>query len=639
MNGATSQSSKLFQLLTPGLTFNFDPKEATWGNNIIMSGNFNTIASRNSVFFDNVQATIVSTSSKELKIQVPAALSKIKTNIIYKATPFTMVATDTFRLKGPVINSFSPVSGPSNADITIKGKYFSSGNTTIKFGTTSGVITSMNDSTLIVKVPAGIHGPVKIIITVKLQSVTSSSDFIATNPKINSISPLSGTFNDEVTIEGEDFIPLSGNTTVTFGGIPATIKSINDTKAIVLVPLTLDSIPKTVVLTAGSISTSSPVVYTLASPVIISITPEESVPGLDVKITGVNFNPVTENNQVYLDGYPMVIKNGNANEIIATLPLGLARGDFKIKIITGGYSRFSAQKLRINSQWLKILTPQLLTTIQRRKNGMAIYGASLNGLGYFCSPASVMMYEFEPVNKTWTKMDLQTPYEYLQLMGQVVHKDKFYLIAGEQMGWEAFGINLLSFNKENGWQSRLLPAIMSDRGGVAFSLNNKIYFGLKWDIDNSEFWECDPNNNYTWLMKATCPAISSQFFSTYFSLAGKGYVLYHDRNLWEYDPVADSWTLKSQFPGQMRFEAISFVIGEFAYLGTGSENFNSKPYDDIWKYDPVSNSWTLVTHMPVARRSAVAITINNKAYIGYGIDGSDFDLYDFYEFDPNYPLK
>jgi N-acetylneuraminic acid mutarotase len=74
-------------------------------------------------------------------------------------------------------------------------------------------------------------------------------------------------------------------------------------------------------------------------------------------------------------------------------------------------------------------------------------------------------------------------------------------------------------------------------------------------------------------------------------------------------------------------------------MGTGKTS-NNIPLDDFWKYDSLSDSWTLVSHMPNPRHSAVALTINNKAYVGFGIQGNlEPDLYDFYEFDPDYPLK
>jgi N-acetylneuraminic acid mutarotase len=101
-NGLSYQNSQLFQLLAP--EFSFNPKQGTWGNNITLTGNFNTIASRNSVFFDNIEARIISTSTSIMTISVPSTLSKVKTNIIYKATPFSVSSQDTFRLTGPAIN-------------------------------------------------------------------------------------------------------------------------------------------------------------------------------------------------------------------------------------------------------------------------------------------------------------------------------------------------------------------------------------------------------------------------------------------------------------------------------------------------------------------------------------------------------
>jgi len=96
-----------------------------------------------------------------------------------------------------------------------------------------------------------------------------------------------------------------------------------------------------------------------------------------------------------------------------------------------------------------------------------------------------------------------------------------------------------------------------------------------------------------------------------------------------------NWVTESQLDGPARSEAVSFVIGNFAYLGTGWDGLNTR-YNDFWRYDPSNNNWTQVSSMPTGteRSSAMAMSINDKGYVGTGYTTSGFYLSDFYEFDP-----
>jgi hypothetical protein len=95
-----------------------------------------------------------------------------------------------------------------------------------------------------------------------------------------------------------------------------------------------------------------------------------------------------------------------------------------------------------------------------------------------------------------------------------------------------------------------------------------------------------------------------------------------------------NFTTMSQLNGAARSEAVSFVINNFAYVGTGWDGLNTR-YTDFWKYDQDQNVWSQVASMPdsTARSSAVAFAVNNKAYVGTGYDGFNYKS-DFYEFDP-----
>jgi Kelch motif len=94
-----------------------------------------------------------------------------------------------------------------------------------------------------------------------------------------------------------------------------------------------------------------------------------------------------------------------------------------------------------------------------------------------------------------------------------------------------------------------------------------------------------------------------------------------------------NWVTKSQLNGPARSEAVSFVVDDFAYVGTGWDGQNTR-YTDFWRYDPVNNVWSQVTSMPDSafRSSAVAFAANGKGYVGTGYDGFNY-LKDFYELD------
>lgn len=92
------------------------------------------------------------------------------------------------------------------------------------------------------------------------------------------------------------------------------------------------------------------------------------------------------------------------------------------------------------------------------------------------------------------------------------------------------------------------------------------------------------------------------------------------------------WVTKSSIEGVARSEAVSFTIGDLAYIATGFDGKNR--LKDVWVYDPVQNFWMQKADLPIARSSAVGFSVNTKGYIGTGLDNDGNYLKDFYEYDP-----
>jgi N-acetylneuraminic acid mutarotase len=190
-----------------------------------------------------------------------------------------------------------------------------------------------------------------------------------------------------------------------------------------------------------------------------------------------------------------------------------------------------------------------------------------------------------------------------------------------------------------------LPSV--GRGcAFAFSLNDKIYTGTGCKIDTSsstyknDLWQFDPVSN-TWSSKANYPGLGRVLISS-FSINGKGYaglgsyktgtITYRPNDFWMYDPLINTWTRKADFPGPARVQNVCFSIGSKAYIALG---LGSVYYNDLWEYDTNTDTWTKKADFPDGMRiESVAFTINGFGYVGAGSDDSDLMHSDFWRYNP-----
>ena len=92
------------------------------------------------------------------------------------------------------------------------------------------------------------------------------------------------------------------------------------------------------------------------------------------------------------------------------------------------------------------------------------------------------------------------------------------------------------------------------------------------------------------------------------------------------------WERKDDFP-EYRDRAVAFSINGIGYTGTGSNG--AKLQNDFWSYDPKLDEWTQVDSMPtIGRRDAFGFVINDKAYVGGGVNEHGIFDDEFWEYDP-----
>ena len=124
----------------------------------------------------------------------------------------------------------------------------------------------------------------------------------------------------------------------------------------------------------------------------------------------------------------------------------------------------------------------------------------------------------------------------------------------------------------------------------------------------------------SWTQKADYPVSGSISDNRcYFSVGNGIYVLDElDRTLWMYDPVADNWIQKSNFPGVQRFYGFTMSIGIRVYYGSG-DDISGTYRNDFWEYDPIADTWSPLDTLPVRYSGATAFTIGNKGYLMMGM--------------------
>jgi N-acetylneuraminic acid mutarotase len=174
--------------------------------------------------------------------------------------------------------------------------------------------------------------------------------------------------------------------------------------------------------------------------------------------------------------------------------------------------------------------------------------------------------------------------------------------------------------------------------GIAFAINGKGYAGLGYDGENylKDMWQYSPDSN-GWTQKNDFGG-TPRMDAVAFALNNKGYVAtgYNDNYLkdnWQYDPASDTWTEKAGVAGAKRKEACVFILNNQAYVVSG--NNNGSALNDLEVYDPNADMWTAKRKLTnatdssfddlytsIVRWNAVAFTMNNKAYLATGENGS-----------------
>lgn len=180
----------------------------------------------------------------------------------------------------------------------------------------------------------------------------------------------------------------------------------------------------------------------------------------------------------------------------------------------------------------------------------------------------------------------------------------------------------------NGWDG---PSIGLE--ATTFSIGDRGYVIGR----DSTLWAYDPAND-SWTARARFPDYVLEKHVS-FSIGGRGYVcrLSAPVTTWEYDPVDDTWTTKAPFPGAPRTLATGFTLNGKGYAGTGRPGIGPlTALRDLWEFDPVLDTWTQKTDLVGGLIGASGFAAGDLGYIvcGYSASGDPYFYNSTYAYDP-----
>jgi len=343
-------------------------------------------------------------------------------------------------------------------------------------------------------------------------------------------------------------------------------------------------------------------------------------------------------NKAFWSSIPLNITSSSGTEIIATLPDNMPRGSDRVSVSVGGYHRSYPGLFVINnSPWAIVPVPTSFvwnSSFDANGNGISF---AAGGLGYIMDNAGKLT-SFNPLSQAFTQLGVFPEWSGISDLTCTVKNDTALLFAGD--------LGFFRFDKPSARWIKLgsMPTIYR-AGGFAFSLNGRLFYGgFASDGNTWYLWEYLAGS-HSWIIKNNITGLFNANVTGAFVANNKGYVLFGQNVLASYDPDSNTWTTRASCLGSTNvYGRVTFMIGNMFYAGLGREFGSVYGHSEFYKYDISSDSWTQVLSMPgTGRYNAVSFVLNNKAYIGFGFTIPDYvtitKMKDFYEFDPNYTGK
>lgn len=382
---------------TPSIS-GISPNPAAIGTSVTISGtNFGSTAG--SVKFNGTTASSPNWGSTSITVAVPSGATSgdvvVTTSGGVPSSGFTFIVA-------PKISSLSPSSAITGTAITISGSGFGSSTGTVTFNGTTAATSSWTNLSISATVPtAATTG--NVVVTTAAGLASAGVNFVV-RPKINGISPSSGTPGTPVTLTGSGFGAAPGS--VWFGSVQASITSWTTTSIDTIVPPGVTS--SSLVVNASGIDSNNPG-FSIPRPTVDSFFPLSGRYGNSITITGTNFGTINAPATVKFNGTPATAASTWTNTtIVAAVPTGASTGPITV---TPSF----------NGPTFTVIPPPSISQLSPN-TGPSNTVVTITGVG-FGSPQGTSTITFNGVNATptsWNNTTIVVPVPAGATTGNVV---------------------------------------------------------------------------------------------------------------------------------------------------------------------------------------------------------------------------
>ncbi|MCB9556110.1 MAG: IPT/TIG domain-containing protein [Deltaproteobacteria bacterium] len=220
--------------------------------------------------------------------------------------------------RAPVVEGFSPQSGPPGSSVVISGRHFDE-NTRVRFNGRWLRIIARTNQKLRVIIPASASSDFFVVSTPGFSDASSVSRFDVEGPaQIHRFFPPRGESGVAVTILGQNFLSTDD---VRLAGQPMRVVSRQPGRITAIVPDGATAGPLSIWRGGREVATSrQPFVMQLANPLIRGFMPRRGAPGTVVTLRGANFSASDE---IFLAGTRLPVRRITTDtiEVVINRPL------------------------------------------------------------------------------------------------------------------------------------------------------------------------------------------------------------------------------------------------------------------------------------------------------------------------------
>ncbi len=382
---------------------------------------------------------------------------------------------------------------------------------------------------------------------------------------------------------------------------------------------------------------SSPPVNNNQTPVITDFEPKTGAPGIPVQIWGQNFDTSASNLLVKFNGTPATIYSTNNQSMYVYVPPGVTTGN--ISVTRSGLTGISKDLFTALSgnHWVqKSAIPGPDSANGRFLGiGFSVGNKGYMGLGVGNDGTFYKdLFQYDPVTDAWTQV-ADCPIPLTGAISMVINN-----IAYVCMGETQISVNsndLFAFDPAaNTWTRKTdFPGPSQDLAlGVAIGSVGLVGFGVnKYGIDSPDVWLYNPAMD-SWTQKANFSGTQIPTWLVGFSLDDKTAFVtgtnYYGNGafinvLYQYDPVADTWTQKQSRLGNSMEQASTMIINGNGYIVGGGE--------ESWMYQSSTDTWIQIPFF-TQRKGGASFVIGSTGYFGNGSGLSQVPITDLWQFTP-----